>query len=286
MDTGKTIELILRKWHRYDKLPLPKILSILSSRGNKTQMGKRELNVDGKIYVVKYLWKVDRKMSLSEQCQMCKLDIPESNKAHDNYAMLTTYDMWEMADEAAWIPEKNVPAQRSGLEIVPDFHRMIHKNGAWLAHKIRNRIEYSIKDFPAKPILIICPDEKGANALADHLNVIQGFTVVRIPKKVIDVCIKERVEETLLKSRWDNDPWSVQLNSVSKNQLAIILEEFCVSGSTKNALSRLSQFYGVDVLCHFALCNFNPAERELPPPTYALYEFQIHKDDFITRTTA
>lgn len=286
MDTGKTIELILRKWHEYDKIPKPNILSILSSKGHEIELGKRDIFIDKQKYVVKYLWKVDRKMRESSECEMCKLNIPKSNKAHEDYAMLTTYDMWALADEAGWIPEKDVPAKRSGLEIVPDFHKMIHKNGAWLAHKIRNRIEFSVRNFPAQPILILCPDEEGANAISVHLNVIQGFTIVRIPKSVINICIKETVDETMLDSKWGNDPWSVQLNSVSKTQHAIILEEFCVSGSTKIALINLAKLYGIEVLCHFALFNFNPKEQgDSSIPTYALYELQINLDEFSARTT-
>lgn len=276
IDTGKTIESILSRWNQRQELTSPYILSILSSTGSSEIDGYIKLTVNGSEHVISYLLLVDRTKYSQKICPMCKLGIPLSKPDKENYLMFTTYDMWEMADQAGWKPETEVPESRKGLNLVPRFPEMIHKNGAWIARNIRNRLAHGIEGFPAMPMLIVCPDERGAKALVGHLEVFQWITIVRVPKEAINSCYEEDIEWVELEKQWKNKEWFFQLANASKNLPVVIVEEFILTGGTRAALRRIVERLKLNVTGHFSLVDFNPVKSaSYDKPCYSLYDVQI-----------
>lgn len=228
-------------------------------------------------------------------CALCKIGAEYNHKSYDVYQMLTAHAMWSMANEFPWKDEEEqeVTPNRKQLHYIPDFYSIIHSNGAWLSSKIRSLMDSHIIEkegvyrFPQWPYLILCPNEKGANALADHLNVIQGYNVVGIPKDVINNIINENWSErefTVNMRKNDGDEWYMQLKTANKDIYAFILEEFCVRGKTKDALIKISKFFGIYPICHIAMFNFNIINKlynnKEEYPTRSLYEFEINPMDY------
>jgi len=281
VDTGRTVESIIKEWKSFSNLPIPNILSILSSNGSSgkdkfitIQIGDEKLRID-------YMLQVERKKYLSD-CPMCELGIPFSDNLKEDYIMLSTYDLWEMAEQAGWIPEGDVPSSRGGIEIVPYFYKMIYENGAWLARKIRNRLSNSFQEAGQQPMLIVCKNEEGANALADHLRVFQGFTIIRIPKDEIDLCYNKETDMNIMMEKWKTEPWYEQLRSASKNLPVVLVEEFSVSGGSRDALCRIVREFGLNIMCHLALVDFNPNVSLSHKITcLSLYEIQLGLDKYL-----
>ena len=271
IDTGRTCELILSEWNKRG-LPKPNIVTVLTTGGVghnsffHSTFGNDE-------YTIKYFLKIERQGHV-ENCPMCDLGIPSSHFDREDYAMLTTYDIWEMSDKAGWAEEKDVPAFRTGLDLVPDFEKMIHQNGAWLARKITDRLVSNVKYYPAQPLLLVCPDEKGANALAEYLGVIQSLNIIHIPKEVINSC-KDGEDISELLKKCEQDTWCLQLSSASKFQPVAIVEEFSVSGKTRQILCTILKQKGLNTLCHFAIFNFTQTAPEDDIESYVLYEIDM-----------
>ncbi|MBI5674422.1 MAG: hypothetical protein HZC48_01175 [Nitrospirae bacterium] len=272
IDTGNTCELILNEWKKKG-FPKPNVLTVLTTRG----VGHNSLFQANGAYdehKIRYFLQIERQTYI-DKCPMCQLEIPGSKFDHEDYAMLTTYDIWEMADKAGWAEEKDVPAYRTGLGLIPDFEKMILQNGAWLARKITERLISHSKNYPAQPLLLVCPDEKGANALADYLGVIKGMSIIHIPKGVINSSKSDDDIAGLLK-KCEQDTWCMQLSSASKLQPVVIVEEFCASGKTRRILSKILRHKGLEVLCHFAVFNFDQTNDPTDIDSYVLYELNMN----------
>lgn len=292
VDTGKTIERLLHKWEKacHGDLPSPKILIIMiGDRALEKVVTQGEIVIETptKQYPASYFMEVGRGAILQTNCPQCKLGIPYTDLKQEEFAEITTFDMWDLADTAGWIEEDNIPENRSGLAKVPNIPQLVEKNGAWLAYKFRELIikYYNIENFIAKPILIVCPDEDGATALAKYIQVIQGFTIVTIPKQVINKCCDENADFDMLVKDWGNEEWFRQLNSASNFQPIMILEEFIVTGGTRTALYGLLTFLEKEVLCHFSLVDFSYKVNSLKDtllPSCSLYKVKTTKENYIT----
>lgn len=278
IDTGKTLLEVYKRLKKIGKTPSPKILAILSTQGEKNKTYTIKIKAEDVILDIFYLLKVNKTIYKKEHCPLCRYNIPFSDYTRDDFVMFTAYDMWEMANEAGWIKEKDVPFVRKGYKLVPYFAEMSRQNGAWLACKVRDRLTYSLLDFPAEPITVVCPDEEGANALASFLRVMRGFTLIQVPKEALDACRPNRIDSKKIVNEWEKqaETWFLRLKSVSPTQGIIILEEFSASGNTRRALYRLVELCRKEILCHFSLVNFNPKEPNFKEvPSYSLYEFQM-----------
>jgi hypothetical protein len=280
IDTKKTIIRILENLKEVDETIEPKMLTILSTKGSERRNGSFDVPYNGKTYQARYFLNVERGRQI-HPCPLCMLGLPITSLDKEDYLMLTTYDMWDMSAKAGWAPEPmdEKPVHRENvLEIVPIFRNLFHQNGAWLAHKTKDRIKKELIDFPIQPLVIVCPNEVGVNSLANHLKVIQGFSIINIPKSVInEIDLGPEIQKSLFDT-WqnNNELWFRQLNETSPNQLVVIMEEYCVSGGTRAKLIRLIKKFGLEVFCHFAFLdlNFNLAAVDTVK-TLSLYDLQL-----------
>ena len=70
-----------------------------------------------------------------------------------------------------------------------------------------------------------------------------------------------------------------QLDNASKNLPVILVEEFSLTGGSREALRRIAENHGLYVMCHFSLVNFNLRKSlSYDKPCYSLYEFQMVMD--------
>lgn len=292
--TGDTAKKIIYHLEKYSFKKIT-VLSIIKDDDTEQENIYTDLIYNGKKYQVFSFIGRKRGQIKKNNCVLCEIDIGYDDMGNDIYHMLTSHSMWSMANEYPWKDEDKgeVTPKRKPLRYIPDFYSIIHSNGAWLSNKIRGVLDDYIleKDgvyhYPQKPCLILCPNEKGANALADHLNVIQGYNVVAIPKDLINSIIDNSWNDLEFKKEMishEGSTWYSQLKTASKDIYSFVLEEFCVRGRTKEALIKIAQYFGICPYCHIALFNFNPPDIKTgvddPHPTKSLYEFQINPEEY------
>ena len=162
---------------------------------------------------------------------------------------------------------------------VPDFHRMIAKNGAWLAQKVHRLILDVAQDLRSEQLLVLCPDEPGSLALADYLSVITGLTVNPVPKQSFINRLKDdcsNVHDLLKEHEAQGSLWLKQLRTASAGQATVILEEYAVSGGTARKLVRLLGVLNLRSVCHIAIVDFGSTGRSNRGVTSrSLYSLQI-----------
>lgn len=275
VDSGQTLKEALEKLAGLPNPIKPKVLSILSTHSTNNERRQRLIKIDAETIVIEYMLQVAQKSYAKGLCPMCDLDIPESSYEADEFSMLTTYDMWNMADDAGWKAEDDVPSYREAMPLVPDYPGLIEEHGAWLMSKVRRRLEELPAGFPADP-LVICPDEKGSVVFTNYLTLVLKVTFVHVPRDVID--ISQLGEEGLLAhvAEWESSPpaWYVQLSTISTKDI-IVMDEFNVSGNTRKGLTLLLEHFGRQPLCYFSLVDFDPEQsRKQVVPTFSLYDFQ------------
>ncbi len=277
VDSGDTAKNILDRLRGDGGLPKPHVLAVLTTQLTDTDKRIRDLMIGGEKYPIHCLMLVEQRRGDDEgTCPRCLQQVPHSDLAQESYAMLTTYDFWDMVDAAGWQPENPVPTGRKAMEAVPNFQRMIDQNGPWLAMKIRQRLESAPGGIPTDPI-VVCPDEPASVLYTDYLRLLGRIsTVIRIPRTVIDACAESADYQGLLR-QWQGTDWHLQLSSASAREL-IVMDEFNYSGGTRAKVRRLLQQFGKRVLLYFSLVDFNPAgASDFHAPTYSLYEWQVYE---------
>jgi hypothetical protein len=202
---------------------------------------------------------------------MCRVGIPESNPNEDDYAMLSTADLWQIINESGWKLEEDVPPHRKSLGYVPKFPELVEKHGAWLATKIRLVLDATPHGFPSAP-LIVCPSEVGAIVFTDFLKAILGIDAIRIPREIIDA-FRVSDESIMASIEEKKDLWYRQLSSTSV-QRVIVMDEFNFSGVTRLGLHNLLGHFGKNVLFYFSIVDFDPDRTFLSGvSSYSFYSF-------------
>ena len=154
---------------------------------------------------------------------------------------------------------------------------MFKENGAWLAQKVSRRL-LSIEDrsFPARPFVLLCPNEDGARVLSTYLQALhEGYSVIRVPEEDLKEFRDSKNFDHLLNALETRRPsWYVQLTEASHTAAMVIVEEFCVSGGTRSAFLRLLTAIGRTAWAHVAIVDFCPSvSKESKAKSVSLYEF-------------
>jgi hypothetical protein len=259
-DKGDTLAQILRQLKARNPKIDPRIISILSTDGKAEEDGDRLISVDNDQYIVEYFLKVRQQHIPSAECRQCRVRIPYSAAQHEEIAAaeIPVRAMWSMIFEAGLKPEADVPKERPSLGLVPDFPGVVAMNGPYLAYKMHALLDQIPGKLPRDPI-IVCPDEAGADALADALTNIFKFTIIRIPRDEIS-----RFNGTIPAST-PTDSWLLQLKSLKERAdrtKVIILDEFNASGGTRQKLGEMMKSFGLELLCYFSLFDFAPKARD------------------------
>lgn len=290
IDTARTLHSIMVDW-AVTELPRPKILSIISTHaeqttdGEKIRKGTWRPKFNGEEYEVDYLLHRKRKKyTTTGQCPMCRLEIPhQTSGLADKYLSLTTYDFWDMVGNKQCTPEKQIETpthRKDSLNTVPPIEDMVHENGPWLAKKAINLLEYHIDKCRLKGIPIVYLQESGAKPLPLYLRELLGATLIELPNWVRNELSDNptRVNEVHIRLQQERPECTQQLDSVNPDQPALILEEFSVSGGTRNAIMRLLHHLGRTVLAHLCVLSFEPPQSRLAMKnSFCLYEFEIPK---------
>ena len=278
IDTGHTVAELFRSLRKGSSQLNPHIVSVLANNPLDRQSCIRELDVDGATYQASYFMEAEQQVFPSDNCPMCKLGVPESNWRHErDYCSISSYDFWEMAREAGVKDEEDVPKHRrlaNAMNPVINYPEIVKRHGAWLASKIRDRLE--AEGMPLDSI-VVCPDEKGSRVFTDYLRLVLGVAVIRIPREVIDDFVMP-LDGPRKFEQWKNaaPQWYRSLNSSTRDEV-IVMDEFNASGNTLLGVRNLLLQFGKGVLCYFTLNDLNPCsstERHLR--LFSLYEWQAY----------
>jgi hypothetical protein len=245
-----------------------RVLSILSTGGNEKRHGSR---VDCGGVPIDYLLRVSQERypksgAPGDECPMCRVGFPFSREGEDQCHMLTSYDFWEMALRVDLKDEDYVPSNRPSLGKVPDLPAILHNHGAWLAKKIGDLVKHHI-EAELSDLLVVCPDQAGAERLTGYLAAVLGVNVVRVTDTDITRLRRgESIDSLKADCEQRRPAWFVALQSARVRD-CIVMEEFSVSGTTRRVLEDLVGHLGKRVIAHFALVDYNPdnaAQSSIP----------------------
>lgn len=278
VDTGKTIAETVKLLNKYFSLNAVNCLAIISARGDEETFGTRDDVPDN--ITVSYLLRIARHRytKSDNECPMCKLGIPYSKEGEEDHLMLGSYDFWKITEKAGLKPEDDPPPNRPPLKKVPDFPRVFHENGAWLATKIEALLKKA-SDKKPRDLVIVCPDQRGSQVLTEYLTFVTGVTVIRIAEEAIH---KIRDGESLdsLVGKWEESkpPWYVQLCTAASTEF-IVMDEFCLSAGTKKIIEKLLYHLKKDVVCFFTFTNFCPQlVEDSHIPVLSLYAWKMYQE--------
>ncbi len=235
VDTGQTIlDLIEELADHFDHSRFS-VFAVLSTEGDSPTLGHRALKAGGINISVPYLIRVEQRSFPAGECPLCAIGFSDDNPSDPEHLMLTSYDFWDMVEDAGIGPETNVPADvRNGKKAVPQFDRMIESHGSWLAQKIVNIIEMAT-DRNIRDTVVISPaDEAASEALTAYLTFVAGASVIPIPREVIRHFYSadtQAIKEIRRQWRAERPEWHERLTSALVPDL-VILDEFIESGST------------------------------------------------------
>ena len=254
IETGNTLREIVEavKQTGYSGAILTQ--AVLSTVGEADHYGSTEIIVRSQKIPVKYLLKVPMRRE-PKACIQCNLAIPITG-VDEEHDFLDTYHFWKMAD--AWKDETvgQQPINRLPLGFLPDFKKMIATNGSWLALKLKGLIKMASNesDSLANPFLVVCPDEDGARSLALYFGLLHGFTVVRVPRDDLNAIhgLAENAD-----CGWINGKiWAKQIRNSALGGPVVLLEEFTVSGGTKESLEKAVRMCGKTPKFHVSVAEF------------------------------
>ena len=278
--SGRSLEqLLVRIARRHPGLTV-NVLAILSSLDDHRSRSST-FEAAGRSWPFSHLVKVEQEEFGLGKCEMCKLAIPESKPARaERFAMLTSYDFWQLVKKSGWKMEEDVPSHRESLGMVPRFPELIDDNGPWLASKFMLVLE-SHFGTPPLDLVIICPDEKGSRSFTDFLQHVFNVTVVRVPRPVLKSFGKDKRQRPQWRKRYQRakPDWYVQMSSIRRGAI-ILLDEFNASGGTRRQLSALVRAFDLDVGCYFSITDWDPSRSAMAEvPTLALYGFEAFGTD-------
>ena len=249
------------------------VLAVMTSDSNDDKERIRYLQTINEKIRVEYLLEVKNYFFPKGKCPLCEIGIPNSKPNIDTYAMLTSYDMWDMVERAGWKEEEDVPHYRPALEVVPDFPKFVEQNGAWLSTKLRLIMNSMPHGFPTAPV-IVCPDEIGSRVFSNFLKAILNLDVIRIPKVIINKFIdpiESEIEEIISR----NDLWCQQLKTSTVPSL-ILIDEFNMSGKTRLGMINMLEHFKKKTLCYFSIVDFFGSEKNpIGLQCLSFYSFEI-----------
>lgn len=279
-DTGESLRKIIRLLILLNPDCQPRVIAVMSTEGQTIEQGRRVIEVDGKQHVVSYLLKVDQPRFLRGTCRQCRIDIPETLLFNDaDTTHYAPHAMWSMILEAGLKAEDDVPDSRPSLGLVPNFPQIIANNGPDLACRMHELLTRMVGNLPRDPI-IVCPDERGAKALATALTSLFKYTVIHVPRSAIRngfAAINDTGNATT--------DWMIQLTSLrarGDNTELIVFDEFNASGGTREGLKRLADLFELGVRCYFSLFDFNPDHKaHLDTEVHSLYSIDWIHDEIV-----
>lgn len=278
IDTGNTINALIEKIldNAYTK-EFPDVLAVLAVNTAKEDSMSRELLIRKKKLSIKYLMAVTQKRFESDKCPMCSLKLPFSLTDSEDYCYVTAHDHWEMALDVGLKPEDDPPkSRRSEKPYVINYPKMLSRNGAWLASKVKQRLYNRPEGYPSD-ILLVCPaNEKGSQVFSGYLRLILECDIVEIPRNIIEEFMQDSINPTerIQELAKEVPDWYKALSASVKPEI-IVIDEFNASGGTCIGIMRILQELGRFVVCYFPLNDLNPAWSLTQKfNVYSLYEWQ------------
>ena len=171
---------------------------------------------------------------------------------------LTPFALWRMVRDVAVEPEEPVPSVRASLGFLPSFRTLIEHNGPLLAAKL-SRLLGTQRDAPVD-ILVVCPRELGALALAKPLEEVLGFDVIGIPREVIDdplLAESEKFKKDLVE-KYADAIWYKQLVSWREGygDEVLLMDEFVSTGGTLDRMRTVLEHLGLKARTAMTVVNF------------------------------
>lgn len=237
------------------------------------------IRVGGRTFRVHAIHQVSHAVVPESDCSQCQLGLRWGSHDDEAYFSIPPYDFWDIALEADWISERDVPPGRDSLGLTPDWAAVFRTYGDWLAYKVGLRLRsLGLGD----DIVLVCPAEDGALAILDHLRARFNDRPVSImiPRGVLaaiadahsDIgAVVDSLPQEHLES-W----WIRQLRYVAdRHGSVVMIDEFTASGGTAQSLRRLLGYFGVSIAIYIPMINRIPRMNlNAPFPVHSVYELE------------
>lgn len=265
-------------------------ISVLNNRrrSSETKNHNRIFHIGNKTIIVHYILDVDVIQKHTDNCELCKLEIPHTLFEEDYSLKLTSFEFWELCHNTKYIPEQHVPERTNRIKIPyhPNILEWIELNGPYIAYKFKKVLDYN--EISINNLIIVLPDEsksKGKNLnfidtpsgkLVYCLSLVHDVNYITIPRLEIDFYSNNEIDDSIYNKK---DLWIRQLIDSDGNIL--IVDESHVEGGTFNSIKKILSFLNKEPVGYFPIIDFNPRLTEInitisPELKYLnLYEFQL-----------
>ena len=209
------------------------------------------------------------------------LHLPESRHDSDSIDQLRSFDIWYMAQQSGWEPEKDVP-ENIGFpyKTVPVFPKMLEMFGDFVAYKMDMILK---NDGLPLDYFIIHADEDGAKSVSSRLRTRLGpaLIIVRVPRKYIKQAQAREndwgsvISEIKTSGKAKDEEWLFRLQTI-QNAPAIITDVFNASGSTFLSLHALLRHHRIPCQCYFPFVDrdsFDQKKGKYPVKCFSLYSW-------------
>lgn len=258
VDTGRTAEQLVARAQAVGLSEI-NVLSVLSTGGDLAAMGRRSIaTTNGGPEYLRYILKVDRGLARREACPLCASQVPFADVGRATKAALDPISFWTLAIEAGAARESDVPPVRRPVRAVPNLSRMLKDHGAFIAERILIALEERLAPgFPAIPAVLVFQKEAALEGVLRRVSAIEpAVGLVAVPKRIVNMGRPPGHLDSGRQGGLTDQSWSRQLLSTAAGQTLVICEEFCLTGSTRNALREVARFVDRAVTLHFPLFDF------------------------------
>ena len=250
IDSGETLERYYADLRSLDIQIANNVFAGVNKHGEK--MTTLNLNLSGVL--------TRPRLETNSFCTQCTLRLPFMSDAGEEFVKIRSYDMHDMIKTSGWAqePHKEVPDNIGhAYEVLPDFAKILHEHGAWLAFKLYNAL---LESGLPEAWFVIHPEEGDSSAFSQHLFDCVGeqLTIVRIPRQAIKKAQSDgMVSWGEIMDDNNNKYWVEQLREM-RDASALILDIFNGSGSTCSSLIKLVRLCGLQPLSYACVVDFNP----------------------------
>jgi hypoxanthine phosphoribosyltransferase len=241
VDSGATIRPLLNRIAANPNVDRVRALAVCSTHGRLPTWGSYSIDYDHR---VDYFLRVEQEVVNydDEACQVRTHGVPElamPGKGHS----FSSYEFWDLVSASGTKIEDNVPTYRPSVGIIPDIPKILRDFGPWVADRMMNLIVHE-KQATVDELLLLAPDESGAQSLVEAIQDVFDVTVVLVPREpwlTSDDYSKLQDAEMTKELGWVS-----KLRSTHGARV-VVCDEFTRTGGTLRRLGRVAHALGVSV---------------------------------------
>ena len=259
VDSGKTMKLHIERLKSIGIDVVPKIFTAINLRGTKNSR-QGSFSINGVLGMGPEDKPVD--------CIQCKLELPFTSAEEEQFDRIRAYDMLSMAQKAGYQPELEIeiPLQRIGYQMIPNFLNMLESYGNWISYKMIRLLSRE----NLGTVTLIHPAQSQSSAIARGVESLWGrenINSIAIDHELVKEAQSRGNDWTTIMSQQSQQTNSLRtvvetIRDLRYSTVFVIMDIFWGSGSTCTTMTKLLEYCGVKAFAYICLVDFHPEEHD------------------------